>query len=377
VRLDDEILQQAVTAFEQAGGNTTRAAGLLGIPRTTLQDRLKLATQRGLSGHVRSGPLPQGLLVAGTSTYYQATEDGQPAQWVKTKAEIVLQDVVDALTDVFAQYRGMAFIPPNRSPANNADLLTVYPLADLHLGMYSWQDETGEDFDLELGRALALDAVAELVDASPPAKQAILLNLGDFFHSDSNDNRTRRSGNVLDVDTRYAKVLRTGIELMVQLTQRILEKHETVLIRNLQGNHDPYGALALGLALDAYFTGHPRVTVDASPSPFWWYRFGRVLLGATHGDMAKPINLINIMAAKRAQDWGETKYRYAYLGHVHQKNKGGEIAGAEWETFQTLSPKDAWANSMGFTSGRSMQSITHHIETGEKVRLTVNVKGPE
>lgn len=373
--LSDEILQQAVTAFEQSNSNISETARLLGLPRTTVHDRLALATQRGITGYIR-GKLPQGLLVAGTSTYYKSTET-EPAQWVKTKAERVLQDIVDALTDVFDNYKGLAFVPPNTSPYVNKDLLTVYPLADLHLGMYSWVDETGADYDLEIARQLVSDTMAELVDMSPASELAILLNLGDFFHSDSNDNRTRRSGNVLDVDTRYAKVLRIGIEVMVELAQRALTKHDKIIIRNLQGNHDPYGALALGLALEAYFHGHDRVTVDASPNPFWWYRFGRVLLGATHGDMAKPIQMINTMAAKRAKDWGETQHRYAYLGHVHQKNLGGEYGGAEWETFQTLAPKDAWSNSMGFTAGRSMQSITHHIETGEKVRLTVNVKGPE
>lgn len=375
IHYSDETLQQTVEAFSKAG---TKAGGarLLGLPTSTFKDRLKAATQRGVTGPFK-GRVGEGFMVTGATTLYDAQTGEAKLQWVREKAEENLTDLIDSLTRTFEQYEGMAETPDQEEPSE-ADWLTVYPLADLHLGMYSWQDETGADFDLEIASKLVKDTVAELVMRSPASEVALLLNLGDFFHADSVENRTRRSGNILDVDTRWAKVLDLGVEIMIDLITLALRKHERVIVRNLQGNHDEHSALALSIALKAYYKGHERVIIDASPNPFFFYEHGKVLIGATHGDKAKPAGLVNIMAAKKAEAWGRTKYRYAYLGHVHQKNLGGgDMYGATWETFQTLAPKDAWANSMGFTAGRSMQSITHDLEKGEIVRLTVNVKGPE
>src|SRR5262249_31968355 len=154
-----------------------------------------------------------------------------------------------------------------------------------------------------------------------PSDTAIILNLGDFFHSDSNENRTRRSGNPLDVDTRYAKVLHTGVALLCWVVDKALGRHNTVIVRNLQGNHDPYAALALTIAVDAYYRNEPRVKVDTSPAPYFFHRFGKVLIGATHGDMAKAEDMPGVMAGMVPEMWGLSQYRYVYCGHWHSKRK--------------------------------------------------------
>jgi hypothetical protein len=66
--------------------------------------------------------------------------------------------------------------------------------------------------------------------------------------------------------------------------------------------------------------------------------------------------------------WGETLYRYAYLGHIHKRSKGlavDERSGAIYETFQAITAKDAWNRSMGHSSGRSIATITLTKQGGE------------
>jgi hypothetical protein len=119
------------------------------------------------------------------------------------------------------------------------------------------------------------------------------------------------------------------------------------------------------------------VHVSRDPSHFYFWRFGKVLVGATHGDMIRHTDMPQVLAAYAAKDWGETEHRYVYLGHVHHKSiGGGEKYGATWETFRTLAAKDAWSANSGFASGRSMVAITHHREFGEKYRSTVTIAGP-
>ena len=79
----------------------------------------------------------------------------------------------------------------------NADLLTVYPMGDPHLGMYAWAAETGTDFDLEIAERNLTAATVRLVMASPPSEEALIVNVGDFFHGDTSANRTLRSGHGL------------------------------------------------------------------------------------------------------------------------------------------------------------------------------------
>ena len=128
------------------------------------------------------------------------------------------------------------------------------------------------------------------------------------------------------------------------------------------------------IALELFFAGNPRVKIDSDPSEFFWHRHGKVLIGANHGHKVKPEEMPGVMASYRSEDWGKTKFRYCYGGHIHHRSKGGgEKHGAIWETFQTIAGKDAYAHSHGYSSGRSLVSITHHDERGEVMRQTVSI----
>lgn len=227
---------------------------------------------------------------------------------------------------------------PKAPASTDSKLLTVYPIADHHLGLYAWAEEAGENYDLAIGERLLKETMGALVAGAPSSQTAIILNLGDFFHSDDNTQLTPKSKHKLDVDGRHAKILRVGVKLLIHCIQLALQRHDKVIVRCLPGNHDPYASLALSTALSCFFDNSKRVTIDVDPSAFFWYPFGKVLIGATHGDKAKGHDMPGVMAADRPRDWGNSEYRYIYLGHVHHKSiGGGEKHGATWETFQTLS----------------------------------------
>ena len=305
--------------------------------------------------------------------------DGEiKGQWVKSVTDKSPEDTIEDLKEALSGVKKAPRIPKPRGRRTES-LLTVYPIADYHLGMYAWAAETGQDFDLMIADRLFMDTMSSLIADAPKSETAVILNLGDFLHSDSDENRTRRSGNPLDVDTRYAKVLQLGVQLLANVIMLSLQKHGRVIVRNIPGNHDPYGTLALTVALDAYFRNEPRVTVDLDPGPFWRFRFGSVLLVAAHGDRAKLEDMPGVVAAKWPEEWGATKYRYVYGGHWHTRKKWPthERAGATVEVFRTMCPKDAWTNSMGFTSGREAVAITHELHSGEVSRIINSIRWPE
>jgi predicted phosphodiesterase len=325
----------------------------------------------------RHESVPEGEIIKARSTLWGFDpETGEPTgkilEWIKTREDPSFNAVHDAITEAFESYKGHSILPPPPTESN-ADLLALYPLADYHLGLYAWGEEAGEDWDVDKACEVLRSTMRELVSTTPPADTAIILNLGDFYHADNMQNRTTRSGHVLDVDTRYARVLSFGVQLMVEIAEMALQRHSRVLVRNLRGNHDDHSSVALTAAMGAFFHNNGRVEVDASPSAHWIYRHGRTLLGATHGDTLKrPENMAMLMAAANADDWGQSRYRYFHYGHVHHAS-AKEVGGVLVESHRTLAPKDAWAAAAGYISGRSMSSISYHSQHGEQSRRVCNI----
>lgn len=259
------------------------------------------------------------------------------------------------------------------SPAHvDDDLLAVYPMGDPHVGMIAYAEESGDDFNLETCVADLKEAFAQLIASAPPAKHALIAELGDFFHSDNEQNKTARSGNSLDAD-RWSKVQVAGLEVMIACIEMVAEKHENVTVRIVRGNHDTHSSYALSLMLAMYFRHTPRINVVISANAHWYYEFGKVLIGLTHGDTSKASDMPGIMASDMAEAWGRTMYRYWYHGHIHNKRMQ-EGYGALVESFRTLAGKDAWHSAEGYRSGQDMNMILHHREFGEIMRTRADIR---
>jgi hypothetical protein len=114
------------------------------------------------------------------------------------------------------------------------------------------------------------------------------------------------------------------------------------------------------------------VTIPVEPAKRHYHRFGRVLIGTTHGDGAKIEGLPALMAAEAPDMWGATRHRYFYLGHFHHCSRK-DFPGCTVETFRTLAGRDAWHAGQGYLSPRDMQRITIHVEYGEVSREVANV----
>jgi Bacterial regulatory protein, Fis family len=363
--------EQITQALAEHNGHRARAALALGITERPLYARLARMKAEGNLAEGVYETQPEHHTIRGVSSLIGA--DGEvKAQWVKTRVDedARVRALLDAVQQAMTGVPRADKIPAPRGGA--ADLLTVYPLGDPHVGMYSWQEETGEDFDSDIAERDLVAATRHLVACAPPSHEALIVNLGDFFHADSLDNQTRQSHNKLDVDTRWTKVLRVGLRVMRTIIETALTKHRTVRVINEIGNHDEHTSQMLTLALASMYEKNPRVSFDESPAKFHYYRFGKNFIGVHHGDTVKPDALGEIMAADRPTEWGETKFRYWLTGHVHHKRMF-ELPGCTVESFRTLAAKDAWHAGMGYRSGRDMNALVLHRDYGEVCRHRVDV----
>jgi UDP-2,3-diacylglucosamine pyrophosphatase LpxH len=359
--------REVVAVYERLGSASKTAVELKANRRGIDQMIKRIKSRAAIKGfspqHDMTRTVPDGFTVKGVSTLYG--KNGKvSAQWVKSRADDARREQLlrEAIQAMCSEVPKMA---PIEAPVQTTDnLLNVIPIGDPHHGLLSWALETGDDFDSDIAKQLTLGAVDRLMQSAPPAGTCIILPLGDVFHMNDQTNSTPASKHQLDVDSRYVKVLGIGIETYRHAIIRALEKHDNVVVRFVSGNHDPQAIWALAFTIQAYFSDNPRVIVDLSPSKFWYYKFGQVLIGATHGDTVKHEALLGVMAADRAKDWGDTKHRYWYTGHVHHQSVK-EFPGVVCESFRTLAAKDAYAAGHGYRAGRDMVCITHHLDHGE------------
>ena len=356
-------------------GSVTKVAAELGINQSNVSRTLRMLKKRAANSGIAPEadmlhPTAEGFSVKGTSTLYD--EDGNvKIQWVKTQNKgHSPEEIADAFNELLSDFTACPITTPK---GTDNDILACYVYGDPHIGLLAHRSETGDDFDLKIATRDLQRGTKALVDRSPPAENALVLQLGDFFHSDNPQNRTTRSGNALDVDGRWFKVLNVGIDLMIELVISALAKYKHVTVKNIIGNHDDMSSQFLSIAMSKYFRDEPRVTVDTSPAKFWYFSFGKSLIGSTHGDTSKPEKLPLIMATDKPHEWAEADYRYWYTGHIHSKN-AMEFSGCMWESFRNLAGLDAWHSGAGYRSGKDLSCIIHHKEYGEIGRNTASLK---
>lgn len=357
---DAEILE----AVKRLGSNN-KAARELGLSRRTVDRRMaKYAAVHGFSPqHDMTRIVPDGFKVKGVSSYYN--RDGElTGQWVKSSADEerraeIMREVVAELQ---AEVRGLA--KPVKAPKLTlANSLSSYLIGDAHFGLYAWAKEAGEDFDTAIASRDLRAAIDRLVSLAPASRVGYLVDVGDFLHADSRVAATPQSGNMLDVDGRFPRVVRIAVAALKYCIGRMLQKHAEVEVFITPGNHNPNAAGMMAMILEAYYESEPRVKVEDSPGIYYYRKFGKNLIGITHGDKAKMADLPSIMATDRAKEWGETLHRFFWTGHIHH-TRHQEYRGCFVESFNTLAASDAWHHASGYRSVRQMQRIDMDAEEG-------------
>jgi len=314
--------------------------------------------------------IPDGHRVHRVSTLIDAATGESKLQWIKTSA---VNDEragwLDAIRDMGGE---LPRVEPSEAPAHSDDdLLVVLPVGDPHVGLLGWREDAGEDFDMTIAERNLVAAFKRLIDLAPSAAQALLIFIGDNTHVDGQFNTTT-AGTRQDADSRTVKMARTIIRICRRAIDLSLAKFGRARMIVERGNHDELISAMVALALSLAYENEPRVEIDVSPEMYHWFRFGSVLIGTHHGDKAKPMDLLGVMAVDRAADWSETKHRRFYCGHLHHQIVK-EVPGLIVEYLPTLAGSDAWHRSMGYRSQRAMYMDVFHRDEGHKTRHIVGI----
>lgn len=367
-KITDEQLKDCL----DKGMTTAEIAAEYDISMRVVQIRKKRLAKKGL-GHGRdvSHIVPDGYRVKGTSALTDALGNIK-LQWVKTDVdnERQLELMRAVIEGMCSEIVPLATIKKG-GIKTNGKLLNLYTISDFHLGMLSWADETGEDWDMKIAEDVFVRWFDAAFQQAPAAGVGVINLLGDFAHFDSHDAVTPTSGHVLDADTRYQKLVRTMITMVRRIVEMALVKHETVKLIISEGNHDIIGMVWLAEMFCTLYSNNPRVAVDTSADVYKMVQHGKTTLFFHHGHRARFDAIESIMISKFRKAFGESEYSYAHVGHLHHK-KVIESRNMVVEQHNTLAAKDAYASRGGWMSKRSANVITYSAQYGEVARLTIS-----
>ena len=235
-----------------------------------------------------------------------------------------VKDVADIFIDMVNNYTPPVFHTNNirQYPLNDENNLFELSIFDLHFGKLAWAGETGENYDTKIARTRFLSSIEMLIQrASGFPYSRILFPVGsDFFNSDTLENTTTK-GTSQDEDLRWQKTFSSGVRLIVDGINLLKQTGAPVDVVVIAGNHDLQRSYYMGSFLEAWFNNDPMVHINNGASPRKYYRFGKVLLGLTHGSEEKESSLPLLMAndIESKPMWSETTYHEWHVGHIHRK----------------------------------------------------------
>lgn len=290
--------------------------------------------------------------------------------WIKSKTHsIQLKPAVADETDLLARmvdaFEGITAYEPVASEHDYSDLLTVYPMYDLHAGLLAWGRETrGPDFDLDLFCSDLIAASDRLSQRAPKSGHALVIFGGDTFHMNDGTNETPGHKHKLDVDGRFEKVVDVAIEAISHTIEMLAQRHAKVSVVVIRGNHCETSHLFLKVALKQRYRNCDRIQFPvihgADKSEIFWIQHGEVLIAAHHGDKAKPEKLAMLIADQCAF-WSATKHRVILTGHLHHM-RVMDMPGVTHYTMRAFAPADAYGANYGGVRG--LQAMTFDPKYG-------------
>ena len=378
------------------------AARALGLPSTTFDTRLAAARKwqeadPAIAEAAKAGGLET---PANLSHFWKIVkdEDGNGySLFVKnpdTGAEQDLKDVVrGAISDALEGTKPKLQI---RDVAGG-DHLLIIDLADVHFMKLCVETETGYSYSRE-------EAIHRVVSGTEALLQSakgfgigrVLFVLGnDILHVD-NASKTTTSGTPQDTEGSVYQGWRDAFQALKYAIEECAKVAEVDLIF-CPSNHDWVLGWTPAQGLSAYFAGHPHVHSSdyaISERHRKYYRYGRNLIGLSHGDGAKEEQLYSLMVTEAAGHVGEARNRYWLLHHVHhkqRKRRGPDVflsekdhigmtsihtghtsteAHCHVEYVRSPSPPDGWHDRNGYVNRQGVECFLFHAGDGMKARFS-------
>jgi len=368
--------EEVIAAYAQIK-NKSEVARALGVDARTVYNHVKRAESEGNAPWLTPAAISPTMNLHKTTVQYNA--DGDPIQeWRRLIPQASdMEAFVDSLCE---RVQGKARVKKKKATkTDNESILGEISIYDAHVGMYATKEETNvADSNTKIITERMVATAERLADRFRKPGRMVVTFGGDILHSDNRSNQTEKSGNVLDVDSRYSRVIDSAVAActeVVEIAATIAKQVDVVIV---EGNHDWHSCVWLARVLKAFYANCPNVNVVMQASDRKHIVHGDNLLVWSHGDGVAANQWQSVIAAEFAPQWGVTKHRHLKMGHVHHKKKNTptrvitqtangweEQRGLLVEYLPALCSTDAWHAEKGYLGSiRAATGYEYHATKG-------------
>lgn len=255
--------------------------------------------------------------------------------------EFTLEEIQDSIQELMAGYKPPTFKPIRY--AENGKLLEVN-ISDLHLNKLGFMDGVYDSSIAEQSFFYILDDVITRT-SDMKFEKILFIWSHDFFNID-NLSKTTTAGTPQETTVRYADMFKQGKQMLIQGID-LLKQIAPVETVQVGANHDRLTSYTLSEVLYAWYRNDKNVTIDNDPISRKYRRFGKCLIGFSHGNQEKN-RLGKIMPAEARKDWGKTLYSEVHAAHIHTEKAVEEDNGVIVRYLSTVSGTDTWHFESGY-----------------------------
>ena len=271
--------------------------------------------------------------------------------------------------DLAAAFKKMLGTPRLRRAAKPSKALSSdigeLALPDVHFGLRSYVDETGQRYDIQTCRDNLLSVVDELLDGfrDDPVQRLIVPIGHDWLNSD-NAAGTTTGGTPQDEDGHFFSTFQVATQAAVEVIDKCREVAKEVEVILIPGNHDGERSYYVVECLQYAFAKCDDVIIDVGLSQIKARLHHECLIGYQHGHGTTMARLATALPVLYPELWAKSKWREWHLGHIHHEVEK-DMEGVRVRYFRCLTALSAWAASKGYTGSlRAATSIRYGKSRG-------------
>jgi len=261
-----------------------------------------------------------------------------------------------------------------RSKSKDGHLLVI-DIADLHINKYAEAHLTGADYNSKIAVERAIEGTKGLIQkASGFNIEKVVFVIGNDVLNTDNLTKSTSKHTPQDTDVNWFKAFNIAKDCYIKCIELCMQVADVDII-HCPSNHDEMSGCLLAQTLHAWFRQSKNITFDISPKYRKYYQYYSNMLEFEHGHKGKMSNLPLQMANEQPQMWASTKFRYAYLHHVHHQDKtqfksGKDFTGCNVTYLRSPSSADLWHAESGYNNMVAVEGFLHSKDMGRVSHIT-------
>ena len=282
---------------------------------------------------------------------------------VKPKGtDISFEDIEKWIEKLSKTYTLPQHIHTLNSDYLNGNKMLLIDIADLHLNLQASMFMTGNEYNCDIAEKLFFHVINDILARTENYKfnKIIFCIGGDMLNSDTIAGTTTKGtpqDNELHLYEAYERVCSMTVRAIDELRTRA-----PVDVIYVPGNHDQTTGFKLACYLKAWFRNEENVSIDYSPLPRKYVKFGKTLFVFAHDGNVK--TLPQIIANEGREHWSDIETTEVFLQHLHSEKVLLEDNNMRIQRLPTISAKSDWAVRKGYNSKRQAKTFIFDKEDG-------------